>query len=192
MHARVAVLVGVVLFFVGTSSSWAQQPSQDEIAPGPESVLEFLVGEEFMPSRLELRLRSGDIVGDLVEIVEGRYPWRVRQRAVRCLSMYREAERALPTFHHLLESMSQSSELFPLVLVGYMEVLGEEGVQAVGPLLEHRSKFVRLGAVVGLGRFGGQQGYELLERRHSEEQDVLVRQQILQYVTPLTQAVAVQ
>jgi len=194
MRPWIAAVVGIVMFFVGVPSSWAEDEShpETELEQGAELVLEFLVSEGFMPSRLELRHLSEDVVGDLVEIAAGRYPWRVRQRAVRCLAMYRDDARALSTFEYLIGSISPTSKLFPQVLVGYMEVLGEEGVDAVGPLLGHSSRFVRLGAVVGLGRFGGQRGYELLEKRWGKERDVLVKQQIQQYVTPSTEAVAAQ
>lgn len=157
---------------------WASPAQAEE----PVELVEYVASEGFVASRLELRHFAQDVVSELVEIVWEKYPWRLRQRAVRCLALYRSDMRAYTALRGLLERTPRRAKLFPQVVVSFMEIAGEDGVSLVQPLLKSRSAVVRLAAVIGLGRSGGQEGFELLRRAQRKEKDVKVAARIRSYL----------
>lgn len=157
---------------------WAS-PAQ---AKEPVALVDYVGSEGFVASRLELRHFAQDVVSELVDIVWEKYHWRLRQRAVRCLALYRSDVRAYETLRDLLERTPKRAKLFPQVVVSFMEIAGEDGVALVEPLLKSRRSVVRLAAVIGLGRSGGQEGFELLRRAERREKDQKVVARIRAYL----------
>jgi HEAT repeat protein len=142
----------------------------------------FLSGDAYVPSRLELRHVSPDVVGDLVEIATGRYKTKVRNRAIQSLALYRSDERAQHTLEALLEKLSPGDKLFPGVIVAYGQMAGEESVEKIEAYSTHSRTDVRMAAVVALGRFGGSAGYETLNKIVDAEEHPVIRERIESYI----------
>lgn len=172
-----ALMVCVMVGCAWSSPAGAQEKPAQEV-----ELLDYVASEGFVASRLELRHFARDVVSELVEIVWKKYHWRLRQRAVRCLALYRTDSRAYLALRSLLERTPKRAKLFPQVVVSFMEVAGEEGVALVKPLLQNPRSVVRLAAVIGLGRSGGQQGFDLLRRVVSQEKDTKIVARIESYL----------
>ena len=63
-----------------------------------------------------------------------------------------------------------------------MEAFGEESVKEVSPHLENSKVEVRLTVVHGLGIFGGQLGYDLLQAHEAKERNPKVLSQLRNYI----------
>lgn len=159
------------------------QKSQAEQVGHYEMVMNYLSIEQFTPSRLEFRKLSPDPVADLVKVSERTtYPVALRARAIQSLALYKNDERAVELVDDLMTRVGPGQKLFGPTLVAYAAVHGEAVTEAVAPFAEHPQKDVRLAAVVALGRFCGQSGYDMLKNLVHDEQDEGVRARIKQYV----------
>lgn len=148
-----------------------------------ENLKVYLSGDQFVLSRLELRKYSRDVVGDLVNIAaRDRNKLEVRTRAIQCLALYNTDKRAVNSLAVLFEATKAQSKLYPAIVMAYMQVKGEDGSQQVQPLLKHKNATVRMAAVVALGRFGGEKGYESLVAAQGEERNAKVKARISSYV----------
>jgi len=157
-----------------------EQPGVEEVM-GVDSLGEYIGSDDFIASRLELRMYSGDVVGDLIEIIDDR-SWgvSVRAKAIKCLALYTDAE-AVEKMGELFSSMNKRSKLYPQVVVSFMEQRGEDVAGQVTPLLKNKKVNVRAAAVIALGRYGGNTGYEGLLEAKQTEQDTQVLERISHY-----------
>jgi hypothetical protein len=85
---------------------------------------------------------------------------------------------AVEQVEDMLLSMRPNRPLFEEVLLAYAQLSGEEGVETVDVYTAHRIQNVRMAAVMALGRFGGQTGYEKLlglagSEKSPEIQDII-------------------
>lgn len=157
-------------------------PAQAE-QRGVDMLVEYLSIEQFTPSRLEFRKLSNDPAADLITVAQRRsYSASLRARAIQSLPLYRNDERAADAIDSLMTSFIPGQTLFGPTLVSYAAMHGEAVTEAIAPYAEHPDADVRMAAVIALGRFCGQAGYDMLTHlMHDEEHtDVLAR--IRQYV----------
>lgn len=182
------ILVGLAL-----SASFVSAPAFADYLPGDEPRAErvdsmalmvaFMSGDQFAPSRLEFRQLSADPVRELVKIAESsQYPVMLRARAVQSLPLYAGDERVSQAVDGLMTSTRPGHTLFGPTLVAYAAVYGEAVTEAVAPYAEHPDSSVRLAAVVALGRFCGQAGYETLKNLLEREDNPAVKARIGQLV----------
>lgn len=148
---------------------------------GVDALGEYIDSDDFIASRLELRMYSSDVVGDLIEIIDDR-SWGVsaRAKAIKCLALYTDTE-AVGKMDALFRSMNKRSKLYPQVVVSFMEQRGEDVAGQVTPLLKDKKVNVRAAAVIALGRYGGNTGYEGLLEAKQTEQDTQVLERISHY-----------
>ena len=153
-----------------------EDQNAEETLSGYERMKHYLESDNFVLSRLELRKHSGNPVVDLGEIAESKKnSKRLRRRAIRSLALY---PNAVEQVEDMLLSMRPNRPLFEEVLLAYAQLSGEEGVETVDVYTAHRIQNVRMAAVMALGRFGGQTGYEKLlglagSEKSPEIQDII-------------------
>ncbi len=147
-----------------------------------ERVVDFLKSEQFTPSRLDLRRLSGDPVADLVKVANGRLSTALRGRAVQSLALYNNDLRALETIDGLKASLRDSDKLLPSIIVAWAQIHGEEAAQELVTLAQHQRSDIRIAAIIGLGRFGGQLGYDSLTKLASVEKNASIRARIESYI----------
>lgn len=169
-----------------SATAWAdylpEGATQRDAVDSAEVLASYISSQDFIASRLELRKYSPDVVGDLVELVSSRRVARdTRARAIKCLALYRQDERATAELERLFERTSKRSKLYPQIIVSFMEQRGEDAAERVAPLLSSSNRTLRLAAVIALGRFGGQTGYEQLLEAEQLEQDTQVLERISRY-----------
>ena len=149
--------------------------SAEQQVPGFDMLVEYLSIEQFVPSRLEFRKLTADPVKDLVKIAKGQYKIALRVRAMQSLALYSDDQRAVETVDRLMTRVQPGSKLFGPTLVTWAAIHGETVVSAIAPYATHKSDDVRMAAVVALGRFCGQAGFEkLLELQQTEENEVVL------------------
>lgn len=184
------------VFLMGVAASAAvatTTPAFADYLPGDEPkterredvklLVDYLGSAHFTPSRIEFRALSADPVRDLVKVAEsGKYATVVRARAVQSLGLYVDDERAVVAVDRLMTSVSPGSAMFGPTLVAYAAVHGEAVTEAVAPYAEHPNESVRLAAVIALGRFCGQAGYETLKNLLDSEEDPEIKARIEQLV----------
>jgi hypothetical protein len=159
------------------------QTSKAEEVGHLQMVIDYLSIEQFTPSRLEFRKLSPDPVADLIQVSDKTaYPVALRARAVQSLALYKNDERAVEMIDGLMTRVRPGQKLFGPTLVAYAGVHGEAVTEAVAPYAEHPRKDVRMAAVVALGRFCGQSGYDMLKNLVQDENDEVVLARIKQYV----------
>jgi hypothetical protein len=157
--------------------------TQRDVVSEQDMLTQFLAGEGYVASRLEIRRYSPDPVDDLAEVATtSSNSTLLRSRAVECLALYRTDERVGETLEQMLETVSTRDELFSPVLLSYAQVRAEAAAEVVGEYLDADDSDVRMTAVVALGRFGGYAGFELLQERAEQEEDEQVRERIGRYV----------
>lgn len=150
------------------------KPASQQV-PGFDMIVEYLSIEQFVPSRLEFRKLSADPVADLVKITKGQYKVALRVRAMQSLALYGDDQRAVETVDELMTRVRPGNKLFGPTLVTWAAIHGETVVAAVAPYADHDREDVRMAAVVALGRFCGQAGFEkLLELQQTEEDEVVL------------------
>lgn len=188
-----SALKGILIGLVASATLVTAAPAFADYLPGDEPKAErtddldmmvaFLSGDQFTPSRLEFRSLSVDPVRDLVKIVESsKYSIALRARALQSLPLYLSDERAITTVDTMMTSTNPGSALFGPALVAYAAVHGEAVTEAVAPYAEHPDPTVRLAAVVALGRFCGQAGYDTLKNLVAGEEDENVKARMQQLV----------
>jgi hypothetical protein len=157
----------------------------DPAAPADEvdnlnSITAYLVGQSFIASRTELRAIDSDPVPELVAIAADRRkkPF-VRERAIKCMSLFRDA-RVKKGFSEMLGG--RPDKYFSLVVMAYLEAFGEDAVEDIKPFLTHKKADVRATVVKGFGIFGGQKGYDLLVELEATESNPQVQAAIRGYV----------
>lgn len=156
---------------------------QRDVVPSQDLLVEFLGGQGYMPSRLELRKVSNEVVEDLSAVArDGSMPTTIRERAIDCLALYRSDAAAQETVNAMLANHPQNSALFDNVLMSAAQMGGEDAVSKLQAFADSDNKAVRATVVVALGRFGGQSGFDLLKKRAELEQDEQVQMYISRYV----------
>jgi HEAT repeat protein len=180
----IIIALALTLGTAGTASAeyLPSDTTQADQVDSLDLMVRFLSEESYMPSRLELRHVSPDVVADLVEIATGRYNTKVRNRAIQSLALYRSDERAQQALEALLEQLSPSDKLFPGVIVAFAQMTGEESVEKLEEFASHSRTDVRMAAVVALGRFGGTAGFEHLNEIASAEENDVIRERIESYI----------
>lgn len=182
------IMIGLVAStaFVSTPAFADYLPGDEpkaERADSLEMMVSFMSGEQFTPSRLEFRQLSDDPVRDLVKIVDSKkYPVALRARAIQSLPLYTNDERAVTAVDNAMTGTSPGNKLFGPALVAYAAMHGEAVTEAVAPYAEHPDAKVRLAAVVALGRFCGQAGYETLKNLVDGEENPAVKARMSQLV----------
>lgn len=188
MKVMKGILIGLVASatFVSTPAFADYLPGDEpkaERADSLELMISFMSGDQFTPSRLEFRSLSDDPVRDLVKIVDSaKYPVMLRARALQSLPLYVTDERAVTAVDNAMTTTGPSNKLFGPALVAYAAVHGEAVTEAVAPYAEHPDATVRLAAVVALGRFCGQAGYETLKNLVEGEENPAVKARMQQLV----------
>ncbi|MGM0556933.1 MAG: HEAT repeat domain-containing protein [Myxococcota bacterium] len=186
MKKVISILVAIITVAFAAPGFAEYLPSntdQRDVVPSRDLLVEFLGGEGYMPSRLELRKVSNEVVEDLASIAEdGSVDTTIRERAVDCLALYRSDATAHKTVRSLLDDVSQNSPLFDNALMSLAQLGGEKAVPTLAKFVDTDSESVRTAVVVALGRFGGQAGFELLKQRADIEQDENVQAHIARYV----------
>lgn len=186
-------LKGIFIGLAATAAFATAAPAFADYLPGDEPKAErtddlqmmvaFMSGEQFTPSRLEFRQLSVDPVRDLVKIAEGtKYGVVLRSRAIQSLPLYVTDERAVTSVDGLMTATRPGSTLFGATLIAYAAVHGEAVTEAVAPYAEHPKADVRLAAIVALGQFCGQAGYETLKNLVDGEEDANVKARMQQLV----------
>ncbi len=169
-----------------TNNAYADYlPSEESAAAQVDSferVLDFLKAEQFSPSRLDLRRLSADPVADLVKVANSKLSAALRGRAVQSLALYTNDLRALQTIDTLKENVRDTDKLLPSVIVAWAQIHGEEGAKELVTLAQHPRREIRIAAIVGLGRFGGQLGYDSLTKLASVEKNAEIRARIESYI----------
>lgn len=181
------VILIALAFVVGTAgfASAEYLPSNRTQADQVDSLalmVEYLGEKSYIPSRLELRKISPDVVADLVTIAEGRYAKKLRNRAIQSLALYRSDQRAIETIDSLMSKLGPGHSLFPGLVVAYAHVYGEDSFATIEAFATHPRRDVRMAAVVALGRFGGQAGYEKLKAIAADEEHPAIRERIEGYI----------
>ena len=169
---KLAVLIALTFFVVSPASAdyLPGEKTAAEQVDGYEMVLSYLETEQFFPSRLEFRKLSADAVQDLADIaLSKRIKTPIRARAIQSLALYVDDNRAVEAIDTLMEKTRPGRKLFPAVLVAYAHVHGEDVAEEIAELAQHRRADVRIAAVIALGRFGGQEGYETILRLQEVE-----------------------
>ena len=150
---------------------------------GVDLMVEYLSIEQFTPSRLEFRKLSSDPAADLITVAQRRsYPVSLRARAIQSLPLYKADERAADAIDSLMTSFQPGQKLFGPTLVSYASMHGESVTEAISPYAEHPNPEVRMAAVIALGRFCGQAGYDMLTNLVHDEEDSDVLARIRKYV----------
>ena len=178
------VMVAVMLVAQPAFADFLPEEQADQQdASSLEMVERYLASLQGMSSRLELRKYSRDPVVELEALASGRrVRATIRARAVQALALYRGDERVPTMMERLLTSMRPGDKIFPAVVVAYGEVVGEDGAETLGALINHERDEVRMAAVVALGRFGGEQGVTLLQLRLADEEHEVIRARIASYL----------
>jgi len=141
----------------------------------------FLDSTSFVASRLELRDIDTDPVPELITIATApRTRAQVRERAIQCLSMFRDA-RVREAFKGMLDH-NKGDKTFGLIALSYLEAFGEDAVDDLKPFLEHKKPEVRAVVAKGFGMFGGQKGYDLLREHNRVESDARVLEAMRPFV----------
>lgn len=149
--------------------------TREEVVDSLELMEAFLSTEQFVPSRLEFREMSADPVSELVTLSSSRYHTVIRARAVQSLSLYVNDERAVSRIDAMFDSGRPGQRIFPAIVVAYGQVHGEEVVDEMLELAQHRRDDVRVAAVIALGRFCGQKGFDALPGlAETEENDQIL------------------
>lgn len=187
------LLKGFLIGLVATATLSVAQPAAfadaltDDVtaarAADADRVLAYLTSPQFVPSRIEFRSISADPVSDLIQIATSRrHSLDLRIRAIESLPLYTGDERARETVDSLLANTSPNNKMFGPTLVAYAAFHGEAVTEAVAPFAEHPDPSIRLAAVVALGRFCGQLGFEMLKNLSDKEEDPFVKARIDQLV----------
>lgn len=152
-------------------------PSADSL----QKLTAFLDSTGFVASRLELKDIDSDPVPELIALATApRTKPQVRDRAIKCLSMFRDA-RVQEAFQELL-ARNKGDKNLGLIALSYLEAFGEDAVPDLEPLLTHKKPEVRAVVAKGFGLFGGQKGYDLLREHKSAETDATVLQAMSPFV----------
>lgn len=186
MRKVVTIIIALVTLVVSAPVYAEYLPNgetQRDVVPSRDMLVKYLAGEGFVLSRLELREYSPDPVADLMEIANKRSQSKVvRARAIQSLALYRTDERVQKKFDELVENTRTSDPLFSVVLVSYAQVEGEQGAETVAQYLDADNANIRMAAVVSLGRYGGQTGYQALLERKKQEENPRILERISTYV----------
>jgi HEAT repeat protein len=182
-----ALLFAGVLLSVGVASAKdaEEAPSAREAALSQldqlEPVVAYLISPQFIASRSELSRVDRTPVPELIVIAtdKKKKPF-VRERALKCLSLFREKQVQLAFSQLLAEKLEP--QLFPFAAMAYLEAFGEEAVPDLKPFLGDANAEVRVTVVKGFGLFGGQAGYDLLVERDKEEENPRVLAEIRSYI----------
>ncbi len=181
---QLAIALTLLLSAAHASADYLPSSASAEQRVGAlERTRAYLQSDAFVASRLELRRFSDDAPRDLVELALNRkLSQDLRQRAIKCLALYRDDARAKLALTALLDQLTARDALYPQVIVSYLEHQGEEGAERVVTLLANESATVREAAVIALGLYGGQLGYDALRESRAQEQDPRVQRAFGQYV----------
>jgi hypothetical protein len=142
----------------------------------------FLSTEQFVPSRLEFREMSADPVAELITLSSRKYNVVIRARAIQSLSLYADDERAIATIDKAFESHRPGQKIYPSIIVAYAQVHGEGVVGEMIELAQHKRADVRIAAVIALGRFCGQQGFDALPALANSEENPKIMERIQSYL----------
>ena len=97
------------------------------------------------------------------------------------MSLFRD-KRSKATFQGVLKQ--KPDRYFSTIVMSYLEAFGEDAVKDIEPHLKSADADVRLTVVKGLGIFGGQPGFEILQAHDKKEQNPQVLGQLRLYVSP--------
>jgi hypothetical protein len=158
--------------------------TQEEQVDSVDRMEAFLASDSFVLSRLDLRKHSDDVVADLATLAtSARQKAKLRARAIQSLALYaREDVRAQQALSTLMRTVKPGQQLFPVVLLSFGEAMGEDAALEVAQYATHKREDVRMAAVVTLGRFGGQTGYDVLTQLMEQETSEAILTRIHEYV----------
>ncbi len=144
------------------------------------AVTGFLVSDQFLVSRLKLRKLDQDPVPELISIAnDAKKKSFVRERAIKCMGLFRD-KRVMVSFKDMLQS--KPDQYFSVIVMSYLEAFGEDAVKDIKPFLDNKNADVRLTVVKGLGLFGGQSGFELLQEHDKKEANPQIQAEIRTYI----------
>jgi hypothetical protein len=153
------------------------QAKEDRV-PSIERILAYLQQDSPILSRFDFRNMSADPVADLAQLATGKQSDVVRARAIQSLALYDRDDRVAKTLTELMASTRKQSRIFPVVIVAYGQVHGEDVAAELSQLAQNKDTNIRLAAITALGRFGGQDGYESLLKLAAQESNPAVRARI--------------
>ena len=186
MNALVLMIVvalgGITVSTTAFAEYLPSNESQERQVDSVELMAEFMKSDAFVPSRLELRKISGDVVADLIELVDSRRSNKVRGRAIQSLALYMQDDRAVQALETVVKTLKPGHDLFPAAIVSYGQIQGEQSVELISTYIDHRRDEVRMAAIVALGRYGGQSGMEVLSEVAETEEDPVLRNRIASYL----------
>lgn len=185
-------MMNVFAALLAVSTILIANPVQAEYLPAEENasaridsyelVLEFLNSERFSPNRVDLRGLSDDPVADLMNVVGSRQDATVKARAIQSLALFTGDERAMDTLSTLKAHTKLTDRLMPTIIIAWAQVHGEDVATELVELAQNERVEIRVAAVVALGRFGGQTGYDSLAKLAAQERDARVRNRIESYI----------
>lgn len=180
----IAAMLSPTLWISTASAEYLpEQAEQRDVVSSVELIKNYLSNEQFVASRLTLRRYSSDAAADLAQLaLDHRLSTDLRQRAIKCLALYYDQDAAHQTINGLFKNLKPADRLYPQIIVSYLELHGESGAAQVAPLLKSDVLNVRMAAVIGLGRFGGQVGLDALKAADAQEQPEKVSALISQYI----------
>ena len=185
-HFKLIVASLLLVGFAATPATADYLPGEEQKKERVESiddVVKYLESSHFVPSRLEFRQLTADAVGDLVKVVKSKkYALKLRARALQSLPLYSNDERAVQLVDEMMTKTSPRSKLFGPAVIAYAAVHGESVTEAIAPYAEHPEPDVRMAAVVALGRFCGQAGFEMVRNLIPDEPDPEIRARMEQLV----------
>ncbi len=160
-----------------------EEKTAAEAVDGFDLMLEYMKEKTFTPSRIEFSKMSADPVADLIKIAtKSRYSAALRGRAIQSLALYQSDDRAEATIDKLYKTTRPGKKLFPAIVVAYAQFHMDDVAEEIAELAQHRRKDVRLAAIIALGRFGGQAGYDALLQLAETEKDSQLKARIQDYV----------
>lgn len=178
-------LLSVATILVSNTARAEYLPADETAASRVDAfaqILELLESEQFTPNRVDLRAASADPVNELVKIATGRHTLGLRGRAVQSLALFTNDLRAVEAIDALKDSTKPTDKLLPSIIVAWAQIHGESVTEELVQLAQHPVVEIRVAAVMGLGRFGGQTGYDSLGSLVGLEKNPTVRERIEAYI----------
>ena len=107
---------------------------------------------------------------------------KLRARALDALTHYADDDRVYEFLVEKLEVLDADDTWFAPIVMSFGQAYGEQSVELISALLDHRDTDVRKLAVRALGLFGGQEGYDLLVLLKSDDHAVELHPEINNFI----------
>ncbi len=163
------ILLAICLF---SSPSFAESPRRGT------SLKHYLTTSDFYPDRDFIVSSFSEPVENALAIFKTSQDLKVKVRILNVLVLFPKHKKTNAFLRHLLKN-NQRANLLPSVIIAIGEVEGEASVSKISPFLKSEDDDVRMAAIIALGRYGGQEGGDLLaeykELEHNPKHLVRIR-----------------